>query len=176
MWVEHCQERSFMLKMYLKKCLQSIGLCVHCCSGQFVCYLLPPSWAYGALWWWPCSSCLDPDIPLLLHLVSSGMSLKRPMALAQLAPWWFHLLSSNPVPCLLPPLTRLAPSFWHVLLAWLWGPPWCCRLPSNCQVCQMSLGIVSSNPPRSCVTLSMVHGRCLVHAFVIWLVDEVGVL
>ena len=120
---------------------------------------LPPSWAYGALWWWPCSSCLDPDIPLLLCLVSSGMSLKRPMVLVQLAPWWFPLLSGSPVPCLLPPLTRLVPSFWHVLLAWLKGPPWCCRLLSNCQVCRMSWGIVSSNPPRSCMTLSLVHGR-----------------
>ena len=39
MWVERCQERSFVRKMYLKKCLQSIGLCVHCCSSQFVGYL-----------------------------------------------------------------------------------------------------------------------------------------
>ena len=29
-----------MHKMYLKKCLQSIGLCVDCGSGQFIHYLL----------------------------------------------------------------------------------------------------------------------------------------
>ena len=120
---------------------------------------LPPSWAYGALWWWPCSSCLDPDIPLHPHLASLETSLKRPMVLAQPAPWWFPLLSSNPVNCLLPPWTWLAPSSWHVLLAWLKGLSWCCRLLSSCQVCQMSWGIVSSNPPRSCMTLSLVHGR-----------------
>ena len=40
MRVERCQERSFVDKMYLKKCLQSIGLCVDCHSGQFMCYLL----------------------------------------------------------------------------------------------------------------------------------------
>ena len=38
--VECCQERSFVPKMYLKKCLQSIGLCVHCHSSQFMCDLL----------------------------------------------------------------------------------------------------------------------------------------
>ena len=119
----------------------------------------PPSRAYGALWWWPCSSCLDPDIPLLLRLVSSGMSLNRTMVLVLLAPWWFPLLSSSPVPCLLLPLTQLVPSFWHALLAWLWGPPWCFRHPSSCQVCQMSWGIVSSNPQWSCMTLFLVHGR-----------------
>ena len=73
--------------------------------------------AYGALWWWLCSSCLDPDIPLLLCLASSEMSLKRPKVLAQPAPWWFPLLSDNPVLCRWPPLIRLAPSSWHVLLA-----------------------------------------------------------
>ena len=87
--------------------------------ASFMCYFLPPSWAYGALWWWPCSSCLDPDIPLLLHLVSSERWLKRPTVLVLLAPWWFLLLSDSPAPCQLPPLTRLVPSFWHVLLAWL---------------------------------------------------------
>ena len=131
MWVECCQERNFMRKMYLEECLQSIGLCVHGCSGQFVCYLFHH---HG-----------------LMVLSDDGLD--------QVAPWWFLLLSSNPVPCLLPPLTRLAPSFWHALLAWLWGPPWCCRLPSSCQVCRMCWGIVSSNPPWSCMTLSLVHGR-----------------
>ena len=186
MWIEHCQERSFAHKMYLKKCLQSIGFCVDCRSGQFVCYLLH---LHGLM-------VLSDDglvqvawiqtYPYFSVLVSSGMSLKRPMVLALLAPWWFPLLSGSPVPCLLPPLTRLAPSFWHVLLAWLWGPPWCCRLPSNCQVCQMSWGIVSSNPPRSCMTLFLVHGRlvlpcclaiCLCHLACGWgwgLVDTGG--
>ena len=40
MRVERRQERSFVRKMFLKKCLQSIGLCVHCRSGQFMCYFL----------------------------------------------------------------------------------------------------------------------------------------
>ena len=120
---------------------------------------LPQSSAYGALWWWPCLSCLDPDIPLPPRSASSETSLKRPRVLAQPALWWFPLLSSSPVPCLLLPWTRLAPSSWHASLAWLKGLSWCCRLLSNCQVCQMSWGIVSSNPPRSCMTLSLVHGR-----------------
>ena len=38
--VEHPQERSFVHKMYLKKCLQSISLWVDCGSSQFMCYLL----------------------------------------------------------------------------------------------------------------------------------------
>ena len=81
--VERHQERSFVRKMYLKKCLQSIGLCVHCCSSQFVSYLfhghrlmvLSDDGLVQVAW--------IKTIPLPPHLASLGMSLKRPKVLAQ---------------------------------------------------------------------------------------------
>ena len=159
MWVERCQERSFVHKMYLKKCLQSIGLCVHCCSSQFVCYLfhrhgfmvLSDDGLVQVAW-----LQTYPYIPVWL-----------PWKRHWRDPWcWLNLLRDDflfyqviqfLVYCLLG-LDWHLPS-WHALLAWLKGLSWCCRLLSSCQVCQMSWGIVSSNPPWSCMTLSLVHGR-----------------
>ena len=75
MWVECCQERNFMRKMYLEECLQSIGLCVHCGS---------------ALCWWPCSSVLGSRHTL----TSPFMGFMR--KLSDDGPWcWIKLLRDD---------------------------------------------------------------------------------
>ena len=141
MWVECCQERSFVCEMYLKKCLQSIGLCVHCRSGQFVCYLLH---RHGLM-------VLSDDGLVQVAWIQTYpyFSIWFPRECHWRDPWcWFHLLHDDflfyqvvqfLVYCLLW-LDWYLPSG---MCCWLdcGGPPWCCRLPSNCQVCRMSWGI-----------------------------------